>query len=121
FKHFFFFVVVSHLLLAAVYFTIGTLTRKAKLIYAAAVAFYPLYIGYQGFLLKLLPERWRVMLDPMMLNAVNIPRGKWEDAAWVNQIVVSYSANMIMNRAVMVAVAVILLMILCLRFAITTA
>lgn len=121
FKHFIFFVVVSHLFLAAVYFTIGTLTRKAKLVYAAAVAFYPLYIGYQAFLLKLLPARWRVLLDPMMLNAATIPRVKWEDAAWVNQIVISYSADMMMNRLFMVAVAAVLLMILCLRFAITTA
>ncbi|MGI8837605.1 MAG: ABC transporter permease [Pyrinomonadaceae bacterium] len=121
FKHFFFFVVVSHLFLAAVYFTVGTLTRKARMVYGAAVAFYPLYIAYQVVLLKSLPPPWSIVLDPMLLNAGNIPRVKWEDAAWVNQIVVSYSADMMMNRVFIVAVAAVFLMIVCLRFAITAA
>jgi ABC-2 type transport system permease protein len=120
FKHFFFFVVVSHLFLAAVYFTIGTLTRNAKIVYGAAVAFYPLYLAYQVLLLKSLSPRWRTVLDPMLLNSGNIPRVKWEDAAWVNQIVVRYSADMMLNRGVMLAAAAVFLIILCFRFAKTT-
>src|SRR6185369_5973153 len=46
-KHFLVFVVISHMLLAAVYFTVGTLTRNAKFVYGLGIAFYPLYIGYQ--------------------------------------------------------------------------
>src|SRR6267143_3017038 len=46
FKHFFFFVVISHLVLAAIYLTVGTLTRSAKIVYTLAVSFYPLYIAY---------------------------------------------------------------------------
>jgi ABC-type transport system involved in multi-copper enzyme maturation permease subunit len=46
FKHFFFFLVITHLLLAAFYFTVGTLTRNAKIVYGLAVCFYPVYIGY---------------------------------------------------------------------------
>ncbi len=119
FKHFFFFVVVSHLLLAAVYFTVGTLTRNAKIVYGAAVAFYPLYIAHQVVLLKNLSPRWRIVLDPMLLNSGDIPPAKWEDAAWINQIVVSYSSDMIANRAFMVVVAAVCLTILYFRFAIT--
>src|SRR5947207_7390782 len=45
FKHFFFFVVITHLALAALYFTVGALTRNNKIVYGLAVAFYPLYIA----------------------------------------------------------------------------
>src|SRR5687767_8206681 len=44
FKHFFFFVVITHLVMAAFYFTVGTLTRNSKITYGLAVCFYPLYI-----------------------------------------------------------------------------
>ena len=62
-KHFLFFVAISHLVLAAFYFTVGTLTRNAKIVYGLGVAFYPLYITYQVFLLKTLPNGWRIVLD----------------------------------------------------------
>src|SRR5437016_11132127 len=52
FKHFFFFVVITHLVLAAFYFTVGTLTRNSKIVYGLAACFYPLYISYGIFLLK---------------------------------------------------------------------
>src|SRR6266849_6186415 len=58
FKHFFFFVVISHLVLAAVYFTVGTLTRNSKIVYGLAVCFYPLYISYGLVLLRVLPLPW---------------------------------------------------------------
>ena len=80
FKHFFFFVVISYLVFAAIYFTIGTLTRNTKIVYASAVFFYPLYIAHQAILLKGLPQRWRVVLDPLLFNrteAVN----PWERSA----------------------------------------
>ena len=64
FKPFFFFVVVSHLLLAAIYFTAGTLTRNSKVVYGLAVAFYPLYISWMVFVVTQLPA-WRVILDPI--------------------------------------------------------
>src|SRR5262245_8027939 len=67
-KHFLFFVVISHLVLGAFYFTVGTLTRNAKIVYGLGVAFYPVYISYQIFLLKGLPSRWRTILDPLLMN-----------------------------------------------------
>jgi ABC-type transport system involved in multi-copper enzyme maturation permease subunit len=117
FKHFFFFVVISHLVLAAVYFTVGALTRNAKIVYALAVSFYPLYIAYQLLCLKALPERWGIVLDPMLLKSSSVPpRLQWEDANRINQIVVSYDANMIANRALMLLVAALCLTILYFRF-----
>lgn len=120
FKHFFFFVVVSHLLLAAVYFTVGALTRNAKLVYGLAVSFYPLYIAYQLLLMKVLPERWVITLDPMLLKPSGVPPPlKWEDANLINQIVVRYDAYMLANRALMLLVVALCLTILYSRFRIT--
>jgi len=45
FKHFFFFVVITHLILAAIYFTVGTVTRNSKIVYGLAVSFYPIYVS----------------------------------------------------------------------------
>src|SRR5687767_8112956 len=47
FKHFFFVIVISYLVLAAFYFAAGTITRNAKVVYALAACFYPVYIGFQ--------------------------------------------------------------------------
>lgn len=115
-KHFFFFVVVSHLMLAAVYFTVGALTRNVKIVYALAVSFYPLYIAYQTLCLKALPERWRIALDPMLISAGNVPRPQWENAQMINQIVVSYDSDMIVNRVLVVLVAALCLTLLYFRF-----
>lgn len=117
FKHFLFFVVISHFVLAAFYFTVGTLTRNAKIVYGLAVSFYPFYIAHQVFLLQSLPQRWGIVLDPFLLNSHQIPRAKWEDADWINQIVVSYSLDMIANRAFVILIAGVCLTILCVRFA----
>src|SRR2546425_814328 len=67
-KHFLCFVVISHLVLAAFYCTVGTHTRNTKIVYGAAFAFYPIDISYQIFLLKGLAPRWKMLLDPMLLN-----------------------------------------------------
>lgn len=118
FKHFFLIVVISHMFLAVIYFGLATLKRNAKLAYAAAVAFYPLYFGYQ-LLLKNLPPAWRVILDPMMLSSFQIPRDRWVEASWINQIVITYSSAMIANRALMVVIVAICLTILYFRFALS--
>lgn len=117
FKHFLFFVVISHLALAAIYFTVGALTRNAKIVYALAVSFYPLYIAYQVLVQKALPARWGIVLDPMLLKASSVPPHlKWEDANMINQIVVGYDSDMIANRALMLLVAALCLTILYFRF-----
>ena len=119
FKHFFLIPVISHLLLGAVFFTVATLKRNAKFAYAAAVAFYPLYFAYQLLFLRNLPPDWRVVLDPMLLSTFNIPRDRWDDADWVNQIVISYSSGMIVNRALVVILVALIFMFLYLRFTTT--
>ncbi|MFY9610618.1 MAG: ABC transporter permease, partial [Blastocatellia bacterium] len=117
FKHFLVFVVISHLVLAAFYFTVGTLTRNAKIVYGLGVSFYPFYIAYQVVVLKRLPSRWRIALDPLLMN--------WGDKSstgrsveWVNQVIVSYDADLIANRAAMILIAAACLAILYARFAI---
>lgn len=119
FKHFFVLVVISHLFLGVVYFAVGTLTRNTRIVYGIAGAFYPVYISYQLFLLKNLPERWREILDPLMMGRANaIPADRWHDAAWINQIVVSYSSVMIANRVLWVLLTAVCLTVVYFRFAI---
>ena len=119
FKHFFFFVVISHLVLAAFYFSVGTLTRNTKIVYALAVCFYPLYISYGLLVLRRLPVGWRTGLDPFMLTLGKISGGGFDHSAeFLNSYVVQYSSNMIANRAVMVLITIIILTILCFRFAV---
>ncbi|HEY0766174.1 MAG TPA: hypothetical protein VGD61_27575 [Pyrinomonadaceae bacterium] len=118
FKHFFFFVVISHLVLAAVYFTVGTLTRNSKIVYGLAVCFYPLYITYAVLLLRPLSFRWRLALDPMLLSASLQGNGFLHSAEFLNQYVVGYTADMIANRAVMILIAALCLAVLYVRFTI---
>lgn len=118
FKHFVFFVVISHLVLAAVYFTVGTLTRNTKIVYGLAVCFYPIYIAYQIFLLKSLPPPLRRLLDPMLLNSGLEGNGFLHSAEFLNSLVISYSANMIANRAIVILLTAICLTFLYFRFSI---
>jgi ABC-2 type transport system permease protein len=116
FKHFFFFLVITHLVLAAFYFTVGTLTRNSKIVYGLAACFYPLYISYGFLLLRALPFRWQLMLDPMLLGASLQGNGFRHSADFLNQYVVHYTADMIANRVVMILVAAVCLVILYARF-----
>ena len=113
-QHFLFFVVVSSLALAALFFTVGTLTRNVKIVYGLAVAFYPLYIAWQ-LAMKGLPAGWRVTLDPLLFNvAANGWHGR--SAEWLNRLAVVYDGGMVANRLVMVGVAGGCLALLWLRF-----
>lgn len=118
FKHFFFLVVISHLFLAAIYFTVGTLTRNAKIVYASAVAFYPLYIAYGVLFLKELPRRWGVTLDPMLVGFNSVDRVNWEDADGINRIVISYSSDLFANRVGVILIVALVLTLLYFRFSI---
>ncbi|HEX6188894.1 MAG TPA: ABC transporter permease [Pyrinomonadaceae bacterium] len=123
-KHFLVFVVVSHMFLAAVYFTVGTLARNAKIVYGLGIAFYPIYIGYQTILLSSLPWRWKLALDPLVMN-----RGLGNDGEafgphlmrrhapeLLNQIVIVYDTDLIVNRVVMILLTAICLTVVYLRF-----
>jgi ABC-type transport system involved in multi-copper enzyme maturation permease subunit len=115
-KHFLVLLVISHLGLAAFYFAVGVLTRNAKIVYCLGVAFYPLYIAYQTFLLSSLPWRWKLALDPLVMNR----GGKFHaiPAEVMNNLVVVYEPDLIVNRAVMILLAAICLTIVYLRFTI---
>ena len=118
FKHFIMIVVITYVLFAAVYFTVGTLTRSPKIVYGLAIAYYPLMFFYGFFFLKDLPPRWRVILSPLMLREVQIqPWGRSPE--WLDRLVVSYTPIMFANRALVVLAAAICLTIVYLRFRIT--
>jgi ABC-type transport system involved in multi-copper enzyme maturation permease subunit len=112
-KHFLVFVAVSHMFLAAVYFTVGTLTRNAKIVYGLGIGFYPIYIGYQTILLNSLPWRWKLALDPLVMN-----RGRGihttisAEVLKLNQFVVVYDTDLIVNRVVMILLTAACLTIL---------
>ena len=116
-KHFLIFVVISHLGLAAFYFAVGVLTRNAKIVYGLGVAFYPLYIAYQLVLLNSLPWRWKLALDPLVMNR----GGKFHaiSAEVMNHLIVTYETDLIVNRAMMILIAAIFLTILYSRFKMT--
>ena len=119
FKHFFFFLVITHFVLAAFYFTVGTLTRNSKVVYGLAACFYPLFIAYGLLLLRPLPYRWQIILDPMLLGASLKGNGFLHSAEFLNQYVVRYTADMIVNRVAMILLAALCLAILYVRFTIT--
>ena len=119
-KHFLVFVAVSHMFLAAVYFTVGTLTRNAKIVYGLGIAFYPIYIGYQTILLSSLPWRWKLALDPLVMNRGIGNRGeafgpqviRRHAPELLNQYVIVYDPDLIVNRVVMILLTAICLTIL---------
>jgi len=117
-KHFLVLVVISHFLLAAFYFAVGALTRNAKIVYGLGVAFYPIYITYQVALLSSLPRYWKLALDPGVMNRGNV-HDRERTIEWMNQVVVVYEPDLIINRVVVILLAAIFLTIVYLRFRIT--
>ena len=116
FQHFVFYLILSQLLLAAFYFTVGTLTRNAKIVYGLAISFYPVYISYQIFLLKGLPQRWAIVLDPLLLNSGLKGNGFSNTAEFLNQLVIVYTPAMLANRVLMILGTVLCLTIAYLMF-----
>lgn len=108
--------------LSAVHFTVGTLTRNPKIVYGLAVSFYPLYAAYMN-ILKALPLRWRIALDPVLINWPDLTAkgrgGEWIDAESINQLAFSYDGDLIANRVLVIAVSLLCLTILYVRFSIT--
>jgi ABC-2 type transport system permease protein len=117
FKHFFFFVVISHLLLAALYFSAGTLTRNAKVVYGLAIGFYPVYIAYQVFLLQKLPQAWTIILDPILINTSLKGNGFLHSAEFLNQLVIVYTPAMLSNRGLVILGAILCFAITYYKFA----
>jgi ABC-2 type transport system permease protein len=114
-KHFVVLVVISHLGLAAFYFLVGALTHSAKIVYGLGVSFYPIYITYQTVLLKSLPPRWRIILDPLVMQWNNV-HAQRRDAAFVNEMKIVYHSDLIANRAAMLVITALLLTFLYYRF-----
>jgi ABC-2 type transport system permease protein len=119
-KHFFFIVVISHLMMAAIYFAAGTLTRNAKVVYVIAACFYPVYIAFELFVMKPLPVIFRVLLDPLGFNTHRIQAmNPWDQTPeFLNRYVVTYDLTAYVNRVSMVVIAAVLLLIVYRRFTI---
>src|SRR6185312_989884 len=122
FKYFFFYAVISHLLIASISFTVGTLTRNPKIVYGFIVMLYPFYIIYQLQFLKKLPDYWRHVLDPLAMNAAG-DRVKSVDsvtgyigADLINQMVFSPDSLAITNRVFVVLASLLILAIVYFRF-----
>jgi ABC-type transport system involved in multi-copper enzyme maturation permease subunit len=114
-KHFLVFVVITHLTFAAFYFTVGTLTRNSKIVYGLGVLFYPLIATYNIVLLNHLPVRWGGVLDPLLMRWEKMEHSN--PAEYINNHIVVYDADLIVNRAAMILIAAICLTILYRRFA----
>jgi len=119
-KHFLIIVVISHLMLAAVYFAAGTLTRNAKVVYVIAALFYPVYVAFELLVIKNLPIIFRTLFDPLGFNTHRLQAMSFWDqtAEFLNQYVVTYELTAIVNRVSMVVIAAFLLFIVYRRFSI---
>jgi len=116
FKHFFFFVVITQLTLAAFYFTIGALTRNSKIVYGLAFCFYPIYVSLMLFLVSPLPLRWKIFFDAFLLSSGPSNNGFGNSAEFLNSNVMSYTPDMIVNRLLLILIAAICLTVLYFRF-----
>lgn len=118
-KHFFVFVVVTHLVLAAIYFAVGTLTRNAKIVYALGVCFYPFIISYHIYFVKSLQLSWQRTIDPLLMTwAKKSDAVHTLGAEAFNTLVVTYDAELFINRAVMLLLAAGILTLVYRRFTI---
>ena len=116
FKHFFFFVVITHLTLAAFYFAVGALTRNSKLVYGLAISFYPIYLSFMLFLISPLMPRWKIFFDPFLLNSGPANNGFGNSAEFLNTYVMNYTPEMIGNRVLLILIAITCLTVLYVRF-----
>jgi len=118
-KHFFIIVVVSHLGLAAIYFTAGTLSRNAKVVYGLAASFYPAYIAAQLLFLSYSPKIFNILLDPL---GFNLGKGGLMSNPWglkadvINSTVSTYGLDQIANRAWVITATALLLVFVYRRF-----
>ena len=117
FELFLFFTAAPSLLLAAVCFAAGTLSRSVKLVYVLVAALYVIYITLQVSA-RDLPRRWRVLFDPLLGNRyTGNPHAHGAD--YFNSLVISYDADMLLNRAFVLLAALGCLAFLYSRFSTT--
>lgn len=112
--HFFVIVVITHLVLGAFCFAVGTLTRNIKLVYVLIPAFYVFAIS-----LSIIDELYFVhiarLINPLMFGPIN-EIGKNISAEYLNQLAISYGSDLIINRVLMVFIAASFLAIAWWRF-----
>lgn len=120
-KHFLILVVVSHLLLAAFCFTVGTLTRSVKLVYGSIVGLYVLFIALSATFQDSVSRSARLahLFDPWLFDWGRRSIGLQNRAAFVNEVTMTYGGIVLANRLMMLTLTALLLTILYKRFSTT--
>lgn len=116
-QHFFTIVVLTHLLIAAYCFAIGTLTRNVKFVYGAVMAGY-VFFGFFGYFISRYAPGWAAWTA---LTGSTSKIGDWPKGEIVNQYVIVYDVDFLVNRLGVVAFAVLLFLLLVWRFSKTSA
>lgn len=111
-KFFVAFVLVPQLVIAAFCFTVGTLTRSAKLVYGLVILLYGLYIAVFATFGKNAPRLVK-LFDPFLTSNLD---GRTMRAEVINQTALVLDSDLLLNRALMIGVAASCLLILCRRF-----
>ncbi len=117
-KHFLTIVVLTHLLIAAWCFTIGTLTRNVKFVYGAIMAGY-VFFGFLGYFVTRYAPGWASTIA-LMGSASKIGAWPWPKAEIANQYVMVYDLDFIVNRVGVVAIASLLFLLVVWRFSKTS-
>jgi ABC-2 type transport system permease protein len=113
-KHFFILVVITQFGLAAFCFLVGTLSRNSKLVYLLVTALYAVYIPLMIFL-QFRSPRFGKLFDPFLFDWVNA-NGRNRSAELVNQMVITYDWQLIVNRLLVLVAGALCLLIACRRF-----
>lgn len=111
-QHFLTIVVLTHLLIAAYCFTIGTLTRNVKFVYGAIMVGY-VFFGFLSYFVTRQAPGWAAWTA---LTGSVSKIGGWPKGEIVNQYVIVYDTDFLINRIGVVAVAALLFLLLVWRF-----
>lgn len=112
--YFLVYVAVSHVVLAAFCFAVGTLTRSVRLVYGLVVCSYVAYGAWMQPVKHLAPA-YRLALDPLLTGWMGeVARGR--SAEWLNQLSVGSDPVLVANRAAMLLVAAGCLAVVYARF-----
>lgn len=110
-QHFIVVTMVSQLTLAALFFAIGTIARSTSMVYICAISGYFLYVAWQILVLRGLSPHLRTLLDPLLMNWLSAAERTQTPAA-LDQFVPAYDADLLLNRAGMLAIAIAALAVL---------
>lgn len=112
-KHFFVIVVITHLVLGAFCFLVGTLSRNVKLVYALIPLFYVFAISL-SIMDELFFIHWARWINPLAFLSINQIGNT--PAAELNLLTISYDSALVINRMLMLITTALFLAIAWWRF-----